>query len=50
MEELLKKIEELEKRIAALEGQIQAQPRTFIPEDSDKKYYTTGNAEKCEIN
>lgn len=35
MEELIRKIEELEKRVAALEEQVQAQQIKFVPEDSD---------------
>jgi chaperonin cofactor prefoldin len=43
---LKQKVEELEKRVAELERQVQEQPE-FIPEDSDKKYYTPGICEKC---
>ena len=34
-ENLEKKFQELEKRIAALEGPVQAQPKKFVPEDSN---------------
>ena len=35
MKRLKKKVARLEKRIAALEGSVQVQPRKFVPEDSN---------------
>ena len=43
-EALEQRVEELEKRVAALEGQIHAQPKKFVPEDSDNGICT--NQEK----
>lgn len=46
VESLEQRFEDIEKRVAALEVPVQEQPK-FIPEDSDRKYYTTDRGKEC---
>jgi hypothetical protein len=48
IEDSLNRTLEKFEKVAVLEGQVQAQPYKFIPEDSNGKYYE--DSEKCTFN